>query len=398
VSGRSHVFLAARREIREGLRARAYRIGTAVQVAIILGIVAIVAITGGDGENEFDVGVVGSAADAVVTEARAQQAGFDATIQVDRFEDASAARAAIEDDEIDIAVVGRELLAPSDPPSALLGLLQSANREVRGSEVLRREGLSGERIRAALEPSPLPVNEVDSVGDEGTGVAVVASLLLYVALIGAGIYVTNGVVEEKSTRVIEVVLSAIKPWQLLAGKVIGIGLLSLAQIVVVGGAGLIAAFAAGQIDLPSATAYSAALAAIYFTLGYALYACGFAISGALVSRSEDAGASAPIFMVLVAAYIASTTVASEPSSTLAQVLTFIPPAAPMVVPARAAQDALPAGELIVSLVLMAVSVVALLRLAGRIYERTVLRLGAPIRLREALRLARSPARAHTAPR
>jgi ABC-2 type transport system permease protein len=397
VSGRRHVFLAARREIREGLRARAYRIGTAVQVAIILGIVVIVAITGGDGEDEFDVGVVGSAADAVVSEARAQQAGFDATIQVERFEDASAARAAIEDDEIDIAIVGGELLAPSDPPSALVGLLQSANREVRGSEVLRREGLSSERIRAALEPPPLPVNEVDGGGD-GTGVAVVASLLLYVALIGAGIYVTNGVVEEKSTRVIEVVLSAIKPWQLLAGKVIGIGLLSLAQVIVVGGAGLIAAFAAGQIDLPSATAYSAALAAVYFILGYALYACGFAIGGALVSRSEDAGATAPIFMVLVAAYIASTSVTSEPSSTLAQVLTFIPPAAPMVVPARAAQDALPAGELIVSLVLMAVSVVVLLRLAGRIYERTVLRLGAPIRLRDALRLARSPARAHTAPR
>jgi ABC-2 type transport system permease protein len=80
------------------------------------------------------------------------------------------------------------------------------------------------------------------------------------------------------------------------------------------------------------------------------------------------------------------------------VLSFIPPAAPMVVPARATQDGLPAGELIVSLVLMAVSVVALLGLAGRVYERTVLRLGAPIRLREALRLARSPARAHTAPR
>ena len=90
--------------------------------------------------------------------------------------------------------------------------MQTAHRDVRGAAVLQREGVPPERARAALDPPPLPVSQVKS-GDEGAGLAFVGSLLLYLSLITFGYTLAGGIVEEKSSRVIEVVLSAIKPGQ-----------------------------------------------------------------------------------------------------------------------------------------------------------------------------------------
>jgi ABC-2 type transport system permease protein len=87
----------------------------------------------------------------------------------------------------------------------------------------------------------------------------------------------------------------------------------------------------------------------------------------------------------VVAYVAGVSTIDSPEGTLATVCTFLPPVAPMVVPGRAVQDALPAWELAVSLALMALATVLLIGLATRVYERFVLRMGAPLKLREALR-------------
>lgn len=128
---------------------------------------------------------------------------------------------------------------------------------------------------------------------------------------------------------------------------------------------------------------------LFFVLGYAFYACAFAVAGAIVSRQEDIqSTTSPMLIALVAGYLAAISVIDKPESTLATVCTFLPPVAPMIVPARAAQDTLPAWELGLSVVLMLAGTAALMRLAARIYERAVLRMGAPLKLREALRLAR----------
>jgi ABC-2 type transport system permease protein len=134
---------------------------------------------------------------------------------------------------------------------------------------------------------------------------------------------------------------------------------------------------------------TAVLIAVYFVLGYLFYACAFAVTGAVVSRQEDVqSSSGPLTLVLIVAYLVAISAADSPESTLAVAATLIPPLAPMIVPARAAQDALPLGELALSLVLMALATALLLWIADRVYDRTVLRMGAPMKLRDALRLAR----------
>jgi ABC-2 type transport system permease protein len=149
------------------------------------------------------------------------------------------------------------------------------------------------------------------------------------------------------------------------------------------------ALAIGSLDLPESTGEAIALVIVYFVLGYLLYAAAFAVSGAIVSRQEDVqSSSAPLSILLIAGYLVAISTIDSPESTIAVVSTFVPPLAPMVVPGRAAQDALPLWELVVSIGLMIVATGLLLWMAARIYDRVVLQMGAPLKLRQALRYVR----------
>ncbi len=387
MTGIRPIFLTARREIRERARSRAFIASTVVQMVIVLLIVIISSATSDDTES-YELGTVAQGDVPVAEAAEAQAEAFNVELDLKTFDSKEEARAAIESDEVDAVLSAGTLITGVEPPETLVALVQQASRSVEGTEVLAGQGLSGPEIEKALEPDPL---EIDEVGEEsGEAVAFVSSLLLYVAIIGSGYAVATGVVEEKSSRVVEVILSAIKPVHLLAGKVAGIGLLSLAQLLAIGLAGLAGAISIGALDLPDSTVSTVVLIAVYFVLGYVLYACAFAVTGSLVSRQEDVqSASGPLTLVLLVAYLVAISAADSPEGTLAVVATFIPPLAPMTVPARAAQGALPAGELVISIVLMILAAALLLWIAARVYNRTVLRMGAPVKLREAIKIARS---------
>jgi ABC-2 type transport system permease protein len=386
---RAEIELVARREGRERLRSRAFRVSTGVQLLVIVGAIAIANLTGGgDSDKSANLGVVGRQAAVVGAAAtdRDSAFGLDVTMRPERSE--AAARAAIANDDLDAALVGDRLLTAPNPPDALAPLVQASSRDVRGAALLRSQGVPPDRARAALDPPPLQVSEVES-GQQGTGIALVGSLLLYLGIITFGYTLAGGIVEEKSSRVIEVILSAVRPVSVLAGKVIGIGVMGLLQLFVIGGTGIVAALITGQADLPSTTAKAAVAVAVFFLLGYALYSCAFAAAGAIVSRQEDIqSTTSPLLAVLVGGYLASISALDKPTSTLAEVLTYVPPVAPMIVPGRVAQDAISPGAFLLSVALMLIAIVLLVRLATRIYERSILRVGAPLKLTQALRLAR----------
>ncbi len=380
------VYLTARREVRERLRSRAFLISTVLSVLAVVVIVVIAALNSA-GEERYTVGAVGAESAATLELAQEAQAALDIELEISDLGDEAAARAAVEDDEVDAALADGRVLSRGEPPAELLALLQEANRQRAGERVLREAGVDGEAAQRALNPEPLAVEELGEAS--GGGIAFLSSLLLYIAILGLGYMVSGGVVEEKATRVVEVILAAIRPVHLLAGKVLGIGLLGLGQLLLIVGAGLIAAAALGSVELPESTATTAALVLVYFLLGYLLYACGFAVAGAMVSRQEDSNSTtAPLMITLVGAYLIGISATESPDSGLAVIASLIPPLAPMVVPARAAQDALPAGELALSIALMVAASALLLWLAARIYDRAVLRMGAPLRFTQALAMVR----------
>ena len=202
-----------------------------------------------------------------------------------------------------------------------------------------------------------------------------------------GQWVVTGVVEEKNNRVVEIILSTVRPRHLLAGKVIGIGLLGLSQLALV--AGLAAALLiAGFFDAPAELGGSVALVIPWFALGFALYAVAYAAAGALASRQQNADtAGQPVTYTLLAVYFAGyVALASNMDGLLANVLTVFPLTAPLVLPARSALVGVPLWEHVVAVVLVLATIYALVRFAGRIYGQGLLRSGPRLGVRAAWHL------------
>jgi ABC-2 type transport system permease protein len=205
--------------------------------------------------------------------------------------------------------------------------------------------------------------------------------------------VATGVVEEKASRVVEVLLAAIPPRALLAGKIAGIGLLGLLQLLLFGVVGLAVAAASGAIGLDGADAGALAVALVWFLFGYAFWAALYAISGVIVSRQEDLqSSSTPLTMLLVVSYLLVFPALDDPSSTIAVVSSLVPFCSPIVMPARVVLGEAGGLEMAASLGLLAISVALLMALGARIYEGAILRMGRPLRLTEAWRLARRSVR------
>lgn len=385
--------LAARREITERLASRAWRISTVVQMVAVIGIVVLFSVTGSGGTTNTDTGVFSPAGERIVKEASQAGAELDYEFTVHRYPDRSAARAAIADGKIDVAVGTGRMLVSEDLDQTAQAILAQAQGGLRLQRSLSRAGLGPNQIRAAITvTNPQPEKVAGQSDDTGSGIAWVAVILLYIALIFSGYAVSSGVIEEKSSRVVELIIIAIKPRQLLAGKVAGIGLMGLLQLALIVVAGLATALLIGDVNLPSSTLSTALLALLYFVLGFAFYGCAFAVAGSLVSRQEDSQAStAPVMIILVIAYLFSITAVNEPDSGMSVVGTLVPFLAPMVVPARAAAGALPPEQLILSVILMLATTAALIVLAGKVYEAAVLRTGSPISPRQMLALLRNRA-------
>jgi ABC-2 type transport system permease protein len=385
------VRLVAWREIAERSRRPAFRIGLAVQLLLVVGFVALTRI--GTGTPDAKVGTVGTPAAAV---ARLAEAGAGKALHVHprAVPDAAAARGAIDRGELDAALVPaagalRVEVAP-DAPDALVPLLQAAARQVVAAAALARAHADSATRRAVLDPAPLAVATARTPRTtSGKGLAYISSFLLYLTFVVYGYVIAGGVVEEKSSRVIEVLLGAVSPRELLAGKVAGIGALSLGGFAATLVAGVAAALVLG-VDLPSTTGAALALVAVCFLGGFVLYALLFAAAGALVSRQEDLQAvSSPLTGVLVAGFLVSNWTLSAPTSPLAVIASLFPLTAPLVLPGRVALTSVPWWQVALALAGLALASTLVLRVAAGVYETSVLQLGARIPLREALRRARA---------
>jgi ABC-2 type transport system permease protein len=375
----------ARREFGERVRTRAFQISIVVTLLIVGAVAVLAGVLGDDGATEYKVGAQGAEATAIAGAARSAAPGFDARVEVRRFRGAAEARAAVRDDSVDAAISGGVIVTRDQPPGELEQLLQAAARQVRAGEALRSEGVTGAEARRALDPPPLRTRALEGEGDSGDeGVAFTASLLLYLQLIVYGLAVASGVVEEKSSRVVEVLLATIPPRSLLAGKIIGIGLLGLLQLLLTAVVGLGLASASGAIELSADDAGVLAVVLVWFLLGYLLWACLYAMAGAIVSRQEDLQSSTTVLtLVLVASYLVAFPALDDPESSLAVISSLFPLSSPIIMPVRVAVDAATTVEIIASLGLLVVGIALLVPLGARIYENAVLRMGKPLKLREA---------------
>lgn len=388
---RGVVALVMRREISTRVRERSFLISTAITLLIVAAIVIIPSFFDGD-DDAVTVGVVGTASSLEPALRQAAQLQ-EAELVVTPYGDEAAGRAAVEDGDVDAVFLGPDrVLVDSELSGTAEQVVQTAYRQAAGAARLTEAGLDAGAVSRALDVPPLGVTALDPPdpdSDSREQAAFIGTLLLYFQLVGYGIAVALGVVEEKSSRVVELLLSTLRPWQLLAGKIIGIGLLGLGQLVLTGAVGIGAALATGAVDVPSGIVGVAGQVLVWFLLGFAFYACLFAALASLVSRQEEVqNVTAPLTIVLVGSFFIAITALGSAGNMFVQVVSFVPPFSAMVMPIRWASGDAALWQVGVSMLLMVIAVVALVRLAGWIYAGAVLRSGPRVRLREALAAGR----------
>ncbi|MEU9890046.1 ABC transporter permease [Sphaerisporangium sp. NPDC051011] len=383
------VTLVARREIAVRGRTKGFRIGLLVTAVLVVVLAALPKLIGGG--SDYDVGLAGRQADRLQAALAGQAAqATDVTVKVTRYADEAAARKGVEDGDVEAAVVDNTtVISKTVVGDSLAVLLDTAHRVVATEANLTAAGLDPAKVGQAQQVAPMKTVSLNGTGEDATirrVLAMVIVVILFMLLIQVCTWVATGVVEEKGSRIVEILLTAVRPWQLLAGKVIGVGVLGLSQVIVIAAVGLVAAQVTGAVpELPEGTYGVVAGAVVWFLLGYVFYAAMFAAIASLVSRQEElSGVLTPATMLLMASYLVGFVAAGAPDSTLTQVLSIVPPFSAMVMPVRSAVLDVPFWEMGLAAGLMIVAAVAVLLLGGRIYQRAVLRTGARVKWREAL--------------
>ncbi|CAB4900091.1 MAG: ABC transporter permease subunit [Actinobacteria bacterium] len=386
----ARIRLVAGREITTRARDKGFLISSAVIVLLVLGVMVFQLLAGGSGSSTT-IGTVDGGAQVEQALVRSgEQVGTDVTVT--EFADVAAARQAVADGEVDAVLVGG---AGDDPQVVVESSRDDAASSIAGTavgalSVARQLGEQG----VQLTPPPAISYDVLDPATEGNGQQVVVALLgvvvLYALYILFGQFVAQGVVEEKSSRVVELLLATMKPWQLLAGKILGLGVLGLIQIVLIAVIGVTGALALDVVDLPGQLIGTVLTVIAWFVLGYALYASIFAAAASLVSRQEDLGSVlTPTTLLLVVGFIVSIQAAQDPGSTVATVTSFVPGMSPLVMPVRIAAGEAAGWEIAVSVALMLVAIALVVRIGGRVYAGALLRTGSKVKLREALRAERA---------
>jgi ABC-2 type transport system permease protein len=383
------VALVARREVTSRMRERSFLISTSITILLLLAVGIIPAVFADDGPRTMAVVAVGPEAQAIVAAAARGDAALDLDVRARRAPDERAARRLLEDGTADAAVVDGRIVSEGELDQDLGVLLQQAHAALRRAAALAGSDLTAAQRRDALAPPPLEERSLDPNAAEDAerqGIASLVSFLLYGQLLIYGYWIANGVVEEKSSRVVEVLLAAIRPRQLLTGKVLGLGVLGFVQLLLVALIGAGTVVATGALDVPGAAWEAVGVVMAFFVLGYALYAALFAVAGAIVQRQEDLQSSTmPLTIIIIVSFFGALTASGDPGGQLARVLTFVPPCTPMVLPVRLLAGGVPVWEVVVAVALMVLTAAALIAAAVRIYTNAILRTGGRVRVLDAWR-------------
>lgn len=388
--------LVAGREIRERLRSKGFRISTAVTLALILAAAILPAVLRHNGPTTYDIGVYGAQADQLAARLpEVAPLGDNVAVRVRRLADAAEGERLVSSGAIDAALGDGRVLVKRSLGNRLGFVVDETNRQVVGEAALGDAGVGGATARRILVPKPLDVRALkpkSKTEADRQALVFVGTILLYGQLLGFGYWVASGVVEEKVSRVVEVLLAKAPPAQLLAGKVIGIGAVGLLQLIAFVVLGLSAAAVAGSVDLPPQTVPVAAQVLVWFVLGFGLYSCLFAVGGAIASRVEELqSTTTPLTFVAMGSLFAAINAGGNPSGAVAKVATFIPFSAPMVLPIRVAAGDVGAGTVLGSVAIVLVTIAGVMALAARVYATGALHLRGQLKLRTALRAGRQEA-------
>jgi len=379
--------LIAEREITTKLRDKTFIGSTLVMLLIVIAAVLIPAVLAGKGGPD-KIAVIDDSGVKVVQQASTTAGGdgFEAT----RVADRAAAEKAVTEGGVKAALLpgtdGYVVLGKDRVDSSLEGALREAAAAVGTEANAAKAGLSPAELHAGtkvslelLTPGPLP----DVVSDF---VNIGLALVFYMTALGFGMMIAQSVVQEKESRVVEILAAAVPIRSLLWGKVLGNTVLALSQIVLIAGVSLIGLLATDQADILEVVAPVAGWFVVFFVLGFVALAGLWAVAGSLATRQEDLGSTTlPGQMILMIPFFFSVFAGSSAKT----VASFVPIASSMSMPGRMLTEDVPLWQPLVAIALLLATTVLIVRMGARLYERTLLQTGRRLGYREALALKTS---------
>jgi len=385
--------IIAMREFMSRIRTRVFAITTVLTIVGIGAYILLQAYVFNKSATSLEVGFVGSA-QSISAPVRAEAAAAGETITVHPYASLAAGTADLQDGVLDALVSGSGASTVVAVQSAVDPTLETALNDQTRQQVLTQyltqHDLPPSDVLGQLNFS-VAVNELSPVNAARIQQIVIGLLvagILYVTMVVYGQLVAAGVIEEKSNRIVEILLATVRPWQLMLGKIIGIGLIALLQVVLVAGTALVLASVTKLVSIPTLGVDVVISGIVWFVLGYMMYALLYAAVGSMVSRQEDvASVALPVTLLLVAGWILALTVAA-PSPTVigTTVLSFIPVFSPVIMPVRIAAGVAPFWQVAISVVLVIGTIILFAAVAGRIYRNSVLRVGGRVKFSDALGL------------
>lgn len=390
------IALVTRREVVAGLTKKPFIIATAIMLVLIVAGAFVAEYFASQTAEETAVRTIGVTEDVaeLAPLIRASGEALGVTIETEDVAGRTAAETALADESIDAFLSGStddlHLLFQSATIVAITQAVTSAAQtQALSGEITSLGGDPALVARAVQGATPTISFVEDPAAIEGPQyfVAMISVALLFFALINSGSQIAIGVVEEKSSRVVEILLATLRPSQLFAGKVIGNGIVGLLQVLLYALAFLLVATVTGALaELEVNLGSQFAWLLVWFLLGFALYAVLWGSLASLVSRQEDIGTiTAPVtILMLVPFYTAVFMVPTNPDGAAVRALSQIPFFAPFMMPMRTGFSTVPLWELITAVAFCLVAIPLLVWLAAKVYHRGVLHTGARLTVREAL--------------
>jgi ABC-2 type transport system permease protein len=405
-----NIWLIAKREYLERVRTKAFLISTILIPVLMGGGIVGSIIAGGRAKSTSHIAIV-SPDQQLATDLQSElQSGKDSSMTVEVISPGNddtrkSLDSMLEDKQIDgylwITPAPTSNARPSfayTPRStadiATKGAITSSLRTVLMRERLAHQGMVASDVDALMQPVEVDTRQAGKNADTVSSFVAIYVLffLMYMVILLYGMNVARSIIEEKTSRVFEVLLATIKPEEMMAGKVIGVGSVGLTQVavwlttaVILTSTSLITSFAGGNIHV-SLNASQIIFFVVYFLLGYLLYSSIAAALGAMVnSEQELQQLNMILVMPLAACMFALSTVIPNPDGLSARIISLIPFCSPLIMYLRISLGHPSAKEVALSIALMIATIYAILWVASRIYRVGILMYGKKPTLPEILR-------------
>lgn len=381
--------VVAEREISTRVREKSYLYSALFMVVGVIATVVLASLLGGR-PTDYTVAVTDKTAADVVSTASdvVDRSDEGSTAEPKLYDSVDAAEAAVAEGDADAALVstrdGYEVVGDAEVDSTLSVALSTVAAGSALEANAQDQGVDLERLQSGSTVSErlLDPDSDDSGGRQA--VALVFLILFYITAVTFGMSIAQSVVQEKESRVVEILAAAVPIRAMLWGKILGNTVLALAQIVLLALAGIGSLVAVGETELLSAVGPAVGWYVLFFVLGFVALAGLWAVAGSLASRTEDLGSTTmPGQVILFAPYLIAF-VAGEGVKT---VVSMLPIVSAMLMPSRIAEGGVPLWQICVGLAVNVIGAVLIVRFASRIYERTLMRTERKIGFGEALKLS-----------